>query len=125
MVPGIGIAAAGLVMFFLLAPSPEAAGFQPEEVVDVVVVDVVDVVDVVVVDVVVVIVVVSGSAVKSNSKRGVKEEFVSVGPVLVTETDVSIFESSTETDISSIFSFGVSVIVTLVVSAVVDNPKSS
>ena len=49
MVPGIGIAAAGLVMFFLLAPSPEAAGFQPEEVVDVVVVDVVDVVDVVVV----------------------------------------------------------------------------
>ena len=97
-------------------------------VVAVVVVDVdVDVADVVVVvdDVVVVIVVVSGSAVKSKSKRGVKEEVVSVGPVLVTETDVSIFESSTETGISSIFSFGVSVIVTLVVSAVVDNPKSS
>ena len=51
MVPGIGIAAAGLVMFFLLAPSPEAAGFQPEEVVNVVVVDVVDVVVVVDVDV--------------------------------------------------------------------------
>ena len=32
MVPGIGIAAAGLVMFFLLAPSPQAAGFQPEQV---------------------------------------------------------------------------------------------
>merc|ERR1712038_903421 len=31
MVPGIGIAAAGLVMFFLLAPSPQAAGFQPEQ----------------------------------------------------------------------------------------------
>ena len=32
MVPGIGIAAAGLVMFFLLSPSPQAAGFQPEQV---------------------------------------------------------------------------------------------
>ena len=32
MVPGIGIASAGLVMFFLLAPSPEDAGFQPEQV---------------------------------------------------------------------------------------------
>jgi OPA family glycerol-3-phosphate transporter-like MFS transporter 1/2 len=31
MVPGIGITAAGLVMFFLLAPSPEDAGFQPEQ----------------------------------------------------------------------------------------------
>jgi len=31
MVPGIGIASAGLVMFFLLAPAPEAAGFQPEQ----------------------------------------------------------------------------------------------
>ena len=92
----------------------------------VVVVVVVVVVDVDVVDVVVVvIVVVSGSAVKSKSKRGVKEEVVSVGPVLVTETDVSIFAPSTETDISSIFSSGVSVIVTLIVSAVVDNPKSS
>ena len=92
----------------------------------VVVVVVVVVVDVDVVDVVDVgIVVVSGSAVKSKSKRGVKEGVVSVGPVLVTETDVSIFESSTEIGISSIFSSGVSVIVTLVVSAVVDNPKSS
>ena len=62
---------------------------------------------------------------KSKSKRGVKEEVVSVGPVLVTETEVSIFESSTETDISSILSSGVSAIVTLIVSAVVDNPKSS
>ena len=34
MVPGIGIASAGLVMFFLLAPAPEAAGFQPEQVRD-------------------------------------------------------------------------------------------
>ena len=34
MVPGIGIASAGLVMFFLLAPAPEAAGFQPEQVWD-------------------------------------------------------------------------------------------
>ena len=34
MVPGIGITAAGLVMFFLLAPSPEDAGFQPEQVLD-------------------------------------------------------------------------------------------
>ena len=34
MVPGIGIASAGLVMFFLLAPSPEDAGFQPEQVFD-------------------------------------------------------------------------------------------
>ena len=32
MVPGIGIASAALVMFFLLAPAPEAAGFQPEQV---------------------------------------------------------------------------------------------
>ena len=34
MVPGIGIASAGLIMFFLLAPSPEDAGFQPEQVFD-------------------------------------------------------------------------------------------
>ena len=32
MVPGVGIASAGIVMFFLLAPSPEAAGFQQEKV---------------------------------------------------------------------------------------------